>query len=388
MSSTSNDSGALEWQTARTLVDNVDQRLNDLRKFGFGLITGLLSVDALLASIIASWKLAALIGTLLLIVAVELIDRNYRVLQTAASTRAQILERRSRMDLTQAIARIFATAHVKFFFEAVYVIFVLATLLLGWLILGAHPSYHFPALLIYSIATADAVWFCLWPRDDLEEYLIVGSGITILLGLIVAIFATSPLAVLTYVWSAFSQSSVLHYHLTLLIVVTIAIVSILIVETTIDVNQWVDFGIDGYEYERGENVLATVNNVGHKDLQLEPGDLSVHSENDYPALSHPIKIRYLAGQLAEPIKLSQRSRSTGRTTWLDHRWLFSTGNLKPGLYRVVYNGPVYFRTGILKRRFELLDPKDPYDKTKLSHLHYDPWVDAQRFIVTKKERPA
>ena len=109
----SNDPGMSEWQAARDVLDHYDERLHDLRKVGFSFVTGLLTVDALLtASSNPNWKLAALVGTLFLIVPFDLVDRNYRAIEIAASIRAQVLERRSRMDLTQAITRMFELSHV------------------------------------------------------------------------------------------------------------------------------------------------------------------------------------------------------------------------------------------------------------------------------------
>ena len=74
-------------------------------------------------------------------------------------------------------------------------------------------------------------------------------------------------------------------------------------------------------------------------------------------------------------------------SWSDQRWLLSTEGFAPGLYRVVYNGPVYFRLGRFpRRRFYVLNPENEDDKKKLDKLKYRAWNDAaQRFRVIKKE---
>ena len=164
-SSQSDNKNSQEWDSAREVLDRFDERLHDLRKYGFSFITGLLSVDALFAApstIPLSWKLAALIATLCLIVSLNLVDRNYRVLQLAATIDAQFLERGNEMNLTQTISRIYDDAHVKFFFQTVYIMFTLATLLLGWFIL-AGKSYYLLLLVGFGVAMYGFAWFILYP---------------------------------------------------------------------------------------------------------------------------------------------------------------------------------------------------------------------------------
>jgi CBS domain containing-hemolysin-like protein len=57
-------------------------------------------------------------------------------------------------------------AHVEFFFSAVYVIFALAVLLLGWIIfeVTASAEYWFPFLAL-SVLVMIAVFYLLWPKE-------------------------------------------------------------------------------------------------------------------------------------------------------------------------------------------------------------------------------
>lgn len=373
----SSDSSLTEWQTARDILDKFDERLHDLRKVGFSFITSLLTVDALLSPNSESWKLAALVATLFLIVPLDLVDRNYRVFLIAAQIRAQILERRNRMDLTQRITRMFETAHVEFFFEAVYVIFTLAVLLLGWIIFGAKASLEYWAPFVaFSVLTMLAVWFSLWQRSRKPQLKWLASIAIVLLPLIVLWLLMHP--TLSLLMATLVQGQSFHYHLTLLVAVTIAVAAILYVETTVDINEWVDFGIDGYEYEKGEEVLVTISNIGYEELELGENAWTVHRE-DSPKTQLPVIVR-------EPPVLPKYSTTCG-SSWSDHGWLFPTEDLDPGLFRVVYNGPVYFRMGRYPRRgFKLLDPNVKEDKEELDRNGYDSWNHAaQRFRVLPKK---
>ena len=175
------------------------------------------------------------------------------------------------------------------------------------------------------------------------------------------------------------QGQSLHYHSTLLVAVIIAVAAILYVETTVDLNEWVDFGIDGYEYEKGEEVLVMISNIGHEKLELGHNAWTVHKEDS------------LKTQLPiigpEPLVLPEYSTTSGRA-WSDFRWLIPTEKLDPGLFRVVYNGPVYVKIGPFHLRdFKLLDPNVERDKGELDGKGFDCYHHAaQRFrVLSKKE---
>ena len=112
-----------EWEKARELIKDYDNRLHDLRKFGFSFITGLLTIGSLVTQTIARgvttnnieitgesteiiagpFNLGVFIITIMLIVALHLFDKNYRVFQEAANTRIKVLERKLNLELSEAV---------------------------------------------------------------------------------------------------------------------------------------------------------------------------------------------------------------------------------------------------------------------------------------------
>ena len=407
--SASDDSSSDEWQAARDVLADCDDHLHDLRKYGFSFITGLLSVEALFYVGQGSWKLAALVGTLFLIVPLDFVDRNYRILQEAASLRAQIIERRTRMNLTQTIERMFVDAHVRFIFETVYIIFIFATLLVGWMVFGTAASFHLWSLVTFCVAAIGAVWGVLWHKRPRSQYV---AGLVLDAAALVAIVVAALVAIAAARWKLHPtdfqtdlslllggmgglrphlSSLPIHYHLVLLVAVTIAIVLILIIER-LELSESVDFEIDGFDYTKGDEVLAMITNVGSKNLVLSDPQrgvndpaLTIHRESDGAS----IYCEGLGAELDQPITLWKRSKFG----WSDYRWLISTERLDPGLYRAVYRGPAYFRTGRFVRKFNLLDPRNERDESQIMELGYieqafgyDPWFDAaQRFRVHSKK---
>lgn len=74
-----------EWEKARGVLQFYDDKLHDLRKYGFSFITAFLTADGILLSTKLSSgtpapiKFAVFGVTLILILALHLIDKNYRV---------------------------------------------------------------------------------------------------------------------------------------------------------------------------------------------------------------------------------------------------------------------------------------------------------------------
>lgn len=378
MPPTADSSGLSEWQAARDVLGKFDEKLHDLRKYGFSFITGLLTVSALFATIQSSWKLAALLATLSLIVALDLVDRNYRVIQFAAAIDAQILERGSKTNLTQTISRIYDQAHVKFFFQSVYIMFSLATLLLGLFVLAT--PYYLLLFVAFAVSVFLLAWLALY--DGRGRWL--GAGV---LGVILAVPVYEMLPRIHDLLIEVVSTKALHYHLTLFAGVAIATVLIIIIEKAVDTHEWVDFRIDKYEYGPDEKVRVMVSNLGTRVLELRhdtvPRMLTVHKEDD-PSMTKPLKIPELVA--SQVISISPGPKGHWRTSWSDHRWEFATKSqvLRPGLYRVVYNGPIYCPTRYF--RYELLDPNKKEDRERIQR--YEPWKVAQRFLITRAEKTA
>jgi len=97
-----------EWKEARGILSRFDSSLADLRKYSFSFITALLTANGLLSQGSSSYsppiRATVLFATFGLIVAVKLLDKEYRLFQQAASVRARILENRMNVDITTDIA--------------------------------------------------------------------------------------------------------------------------------------------------------------------------------------------------------------------------------------------------------------------------------------------
>ncbi len=151
-----NNENLEEWKEARSVIARFDENLHDLRKYGFSFITGLLSAESLLlpSNLFGradktvfpdNVKIGVLLVTLILIVSLQLMDRNYLVFQQAASTRARILERTLNLELTEVIALRYESKHIARFVGGIYLAMILAILALGVPIL--YPNY--PYILIF-----------------------------------------------------------------------------------------------------------------------------------------------------------------------------------------------------------------------------------------------
>jgi hypothetical protein len=133
-----------EWETARTLLSFFDDKLYDLRKVGFTFITALIAAQGLLSGVeTEKWpdaiKFAVLLVTILLIVGLTIIERNFIVIQRAGGTRARVLERTINLELSEIIGQRFRSAGLEKFATGLYTFFVFVVLLLGWFTLGSLP---------------------------------------------------------------------------------------------------------------------------------------------------------------------------------------------------------------------------------------------------------
>ena len=139
-----------EWKSARALLQFFDDKLHDLRKYGFSFVTALLSAEGiLLSSDLARGapvqaKFAVFFVTLMLILALHLIDKNYRVFEKAATTRALVLERKLNIELSEIITDRYRIEQVNGAVIGVYVLFILCVLILAvYTLLGGSGSSIF-----------------------------------------------------------------------------------------------------------------------------------------------------------------------------------------------------------------------------------------------------
>jgi hypothetical protein len=146
-----------EWEKARDVLAFFDGKLHDLRMYGFSIVTALLTADGVLLSSATSGgspaihKFAVCAITLVLILALFLIDTNYVVFQKAAATRALVVEKKLNIELSEIISDRYRADNIENYIRLVYGIFTISILFLGMISLGAQFGYTL-ALLAIAVA--------------------------------------------------------------------------------------------------------------------------------------------------------------------------------------------------------------------------------------------
>jgi hypothetical protein len=168
-----NDNQYKEWEKTREVFKDYDTRLHELRKYGFSFVTALLTVGSFLTQTITDqistateteiktpmsnvFNLGVFIVTLLLIVALHLFDKNYRIFEQAAYTRAVVIERKLNMELTEIIGARHRNRNINFNVFCVYSMFIWGVAGIGIAIL--HSDLN---LMYWLIGSACAAWFAI-----------------------------------------------------------------------------------------------------------------------------------------------------------------------------------------------------------------------------------
>ncbi|HEV2119899.1 MAG TPA: hypothetical protein VGS11_07345 [Candidatus Bathyarchaeia archaeon] len=128
-----------EWKAARSLLKDFDDRISDLRKYGFTVVTALLAINSFLLpssiggkdALTDQVKLAAIGSMMLLIVALRYVERSYRLFQDAVAGRARILERVMNFELTEKISERYKRSFELSHTDLVYFFFLVAVFGLG-----------------------------------------------------------------------------------------------------------------------------------------------------------------------------------------------------------------------------------------------------------------
>jgi len=138
-----------EWQKTRDSLQFFDDKLHDLRKYGFSFVTALSAAGSILAPIVVSGtstsvqghvKLAVFIVTMMLICALYLFDKNYRVLQQAVATRSRVLEKVLNLELSEIITVRYWTDNIRTNVLFVYLLFLFGVAILGGVVL--YPNWN------------------------------------------------------------------------------------------------------------------------------------------------------------------------------------------------------------------------------------------------------
>lgn len=155
-----NDNGLNEWSTARDVLDKFDERVHDLRKYGFSFVTALIGAEALLKpeNLSNPIKLTVIWVTLGLIIALRLFEQYYQNFQEAAATRAGILEKRLNLELTDTISHTYADRKMWRYRDWMYGAFAFLVGIFGASLLW--PNIIFAAFsIVSSFIAVIIVWF-------------------------------------------------------------------------------------------------------------------------------------------------------------------------------------------------------------------------------------
>jgi len=269
-----------EWKEIRSVVARLDENLHDLRKYGFVFLASLFAVDSIQVyfSFPEFVRCLLLIITIVFIVTIRLLDRNYQQLEKAVQFRARILEVNLNLELMDTIDLHYtgwysSPEYVKFgdFIKKLYYGFMTVTLILGIAILFPTNAFANKSLLLsatpYYIGLAVAIAFGFYYLRNISNSLKISNE---LLGFD-------------------------------------------------DVRDWT---LDKVMCEKGESVKITVTNLGHKTCLFEKDKPAFLIKNDYGYLyeEKPKEDIFVSGDF-------------GNHSWL---WNTSDKNVEPNrIYQVI-----------------------------------------------------
>lgn len=157
-----------EWGKVRDAFSGFDERLHDLRKFGFSFLTALLAAETIFIPGTAGspgvpgfTKLSLFGVTLLLIVAVRFIERNYQLVLQGLAIRGKILERELDLELTETISIRHRIQHSAWYESGLYVALSLGSLGLGGAILYPDLQLIGVLLALWAITVTVLVFIAL-----------------------------------------------------------------------------------------------------------------------------------------------------------------------------------------------------------------------------------
>lgn len=149
-----------EWKVARDILDKYDERLHDLRKYGFSFAVGLATADSFLASGVISGgttitpevKLAVVSVTFVLIGALSLLDKHYQRIERGASVRAKQLEGKIDLDLTRTISFLYDPGWMRQNVAILYLMLTIAVGALGVAVLLPNVLLITLAIIVTAVA--------------------------------------------------------------------------------------------------------------------------------------------------------------------------------------------------------------------------------------------
>jgi hypothetical protein len=161
-----------EWQESRDVLKVFDDRIHDLRKWGFSFLTALLAAESLLIPRTASiavgessipdvTKVVVMLVTLVLIIALRLIERNYQLFIKCAAERARVLERILNLELTVIISDRHRAEGISIGENLIYIFFATGVGGLGCTIL--YPNFEMMIIMLFfTCVTWFAIFYIQW----------------------------------------------------------------------------------------------------------------------------------------------------------------------------------------------------------------------------------
>jgi len=136
-----------EWKECRTTIGRFDTLLVDLRKYGFTLITGLLTASSFWFSsvapkqgVLSATEAGVALVLTVLVVALFVLDRSYEVLLYAAVERGKLLESTLQLGLSTELSVVAERTKTDTWASRTYALFIVAAQIpwvLSWLGLSA-----------------------------------------------------------------------------------------------------------------------------------------------------------------------------------------------------------------------------------------------------------
>ena len=117
-----------EWTECRTTIGRLDGILADIRKYGFSLVTVLLTANALITTANpVTDRVAASSVVIVLVLVLFLMDRYWWVLLRNAAARASELEELLGIEISRRLGRVAVASHNTLAASSIYAIFVLVS---------------------------------------------------------------------------------------------------------------------------------------------------------------------------------------------------------------------------------------------------------------------
>jgi hypothetical protein len=165
---TNSNQSSVEWSAARTIINDLDERITDIRKYGLTIVSALLTAQGLIeipssstsSAVPISVKFAILTVSLVLVMALCLLEKSERLVLISAAARARVLERKLSFSLTEDITFVLNQSWSKRYPSGIYSVFIWTTVGLGFGVLDPSLSgwnWWAIALVIAGVGTTLAM---------------------------------------------------------------------------------------------------------------------------------------------------------------------------------------------------------------------------------------